>query len=78
MVTVILQSVIIVAIPINGFALVNIITLVKVVMLGANVGVISLFVPIILTKLFDFEGGIDEAIQQQIFEYELSGLFSGP
>ena len=47
-------------------------------MLGENVGVISLFAMTILTKLCDFKGGIDEAIQQQIFEYELPGFFSGP
>ena len=78
MVIVILQSVITVATLISGFVPVNIIMLVKAVMLGANVGVIGLFVLIILTKLFDFKGGIDEAVQQQIFEYELPGLFSGP
>ena len=78
MVTVILQSVIIVATPISGFVLVNIITPVKAVMLGANVGVINLFALTILTKPFDFKGGIDEAIQQQIFKYELPGFFSGP
>ena len=78
MVTAILQSVIIVVGLISGFALANIITLVKSAMPGVNVGVISLFVLTILTKLFDFKGGIDEAVQQQIFEYELSGLFSGP
>ena len=63
---------------ISGFALANIITLVKSAMLGANVGVISLFAMTILTKLCDFKGGIDEAVQQQIFEYELPGFFSGP
>ena len=78
MVIAILQSVIIVATPISGFVPVNIIMLVKAVMPGANVGVISLFVPIILTKPFDFKGGTNEAIQQQIFEYELPGFFSGP
>ena len=78
MVTVILQSVITVATLISGFVPVNIITLVRAVTPGANVGVIGLFVLIILTKLFDFKGGIDEAIQQQIFEYELPGFFSGP
>ena len=78
MVTVILQSVITVVTLISGFVPVNIITLVRAVTLGANAGVISLFVLIILTKPFDFKGGIDEAVQQQIFEYELSGFFSGP
>ena len=69
---------IIVVTPISGFVLVNIITLVKAAMPGVNVGVINLFVLTILTKPFDFKGGIDEAVQQQIFEYELSGFFSGP